>query len=119
MKVTEYMMEHGHEELAIWTDKEAGLRSFIAIHDRTLGPSLGGVRIWPHKTEDAAITDVLRLSRAMTYKSAVAGLPLGGGKAVIMADPNKDKTPIENAMSVAEGMAQPLRVLPVSRLIIT
>jgi leucine dehydrogenase len=92
MNISEFMMANGHEQLSIWTDQKAGLRSFVAIHDRTLGPSLGGVRIWPHQTEEAAITDVLRLSRAMTYKSAVAGLPLGGGKAVIIADPNKDKT---------------------------
>ena len=86
------MEQHGHEQLAIWTDPAVGLRAFIAIHDTTLGPALGGVRIWPYKTEDGAILDVLRLSRAMTYKSAVAGLPLGGGKGVIMADSRTDKT---------------------------
>jgi leucine dehydrogenase len=92
MNITEYMERYGHEHLSIWTDPAVGLRAFIAIHDTTLGPALGGVRIWPHKTEDEAIMDVLRLSRAMTYKSAVAGLPLGGGKGLIMADSRTDKT---------------------------
>ena len=63
------------------------LRAYIAIHDTTLGPACGGVRIWPHETEEDAVLDVLRLSKAMTYKSAAAGLPLGGGKAIIIADP--------------------------------
>ena len=92
MRITEYMESHGHEQLSFWTDPSAGLRAFIAIHDTTLGPALGGVRIWPHETEEVAVLDVLRLSRAMTYKAAVAGLPLGGGKALIMADPRTDKT---------------------------
>ena len=92
MKIAEHMEEYGHEELAIWTDPAVGLRAFIAIHDTTLGPALGGVRIWPHRTEEEAIRDVLRLSRAMTYKSAVVGLPLGGGKGLIMADSRTDKT---------------------------
>jgi len=92
MNITEYMGAHGHEQLSVWTDPSAGLRAFIAIHDTTLGPALGGVRIWPHPTEEAAIMDVLRLSRAMTYKSAAAGLPLGGGKGLIVADSRTDKT---------------------------
>ena len=92
MNITEYMERHGHEQLSIWTDPKAGLRAFIAIHDTSLGPALGGVRIWPYPNEEQAILDVLRLSRAMTYKSAVAGLPMGGGKAVIMADPRAEKT---------------------------
>ena len=70
----------------------SGLKGFIAVHDTTLGPAVGGVRIWPYKTEEDALTDVLRLSRAMTYKSAAAGLSLGGGKAVIILDPEKGKT---------------------------
>ena len=85
------METHGHEQLCVFTDKSLGLRVFIAIHDTTLGPALGGVRIWPHKTEDEALMDVLRLSRGMTYKSAAAGLNLGGGKALIMAS-SQDKT---------------------------
>jgi leucine dehydrogenase len=85
------METHGHEQLCVFTDQSVGLRAFIAIHDTTLGPALGGVRIWPHKTEDEALMDVLRLSRGMTYKSAAAGLNLGGGKALIMAS-SQDKT---------------------------
>ena len=92
MDVLKYMEEHGHEQLVVCSEPSVGLRAFIAIHDTTLGPAVGGVRIWPHKTEEEAILDVLRLSRAMTYKSAAADLPLGGGKAIIMADPQKDKT---------------------------
>jgi leucine dehydrogenase len=91
MNITEYMETQGHEQLSVFTDKSVGLRVFIAVHDTTLGPALGGVRIWPHKTEDDAIMDVLRLSRGMTYKSAAAGLDMGGGKALIMASSN-DKT---------------------------
>ncbi len=92
MQFIEYMQANGHEELAVWTDPAVGLKAFIAIHDTTLGPSLGGTRIWPHSTDDEAIMDVLRLSRAMTYKSAAAGLPLGGGKGLILADPRTQKT---------------------------
>ncbi|MDE2860527.1 MAG: Glu/Leu/Phe/Val dehydrogenase [Chloroflexota bacterium] len=85
MNVTDYMEAHGHEQLSVYTDPEAGLRAFIAIHDTTLGPAVGGVRIWPHRTEQEAIVDVLRLARGMTYKSAAAGLNMGGGKALIIA----------------------------------
>ena len=92
MKVVEYMERYGFEQLCVYTDPGAGLRAFIAIHDTTLGPALGGCRIWPHRTEEEAVEDVLRLARAMTYKSAAAGLPLGGGKALIMADPRTQKT---------------------------
>ena len=92
MEFIEYMQASGHEELAVWTDPTNGVKAFIAIHDRTLGPALGGTRIWPHPTDEDAIMDVLRLSRAMTYKSAAAGLLLGGGKGLIVADPRTDKT---------------------------
>ncbi len=85
MNITQYMETHGHEQLAVYTDPAAGLRAYIAIHDTTLGPAVGGVRIWPHATEEAAIVDVLRLARGMTYKSAAAGLNMGGGKALIVA----------------------------------
>ena len=91
MEILEYMETHGHEQLLICHEPSQGLRAFIAIHDTTLGPACGGLRVWPHESEDDAIMDVLRLSRAMTYKSAVAGLDLGGGKALIMADPRTDK----------------------------
>jgi len=86
------MEKYGHEHLSVCSDKDTGLQAFIAIHDTTLGPTLGGVRIWPHKTEDEAIFDVLRLSRAMTYKSSAAGVDFGGGKGLILADPRTDKT---------------------------
>ena len=92
MHFVEYMRANGHQELAVWTDPATGLKAFIAIHDTTLGPALGGTRIWPHATDDEAIMDVLRLAKAMTYKSAAAGLPLGGGKGLIVADPRTDKT---------------------------
>ena len=92
MNVLEYMERYGHEQLSVYSDTGAGLRAFISIHDTTLGPALGGVRVWSYATEDEAVMDALRLGRAMTYKSAAAGLPFGGGKGVIMADPRKDKT---------------------------
>ena len=92
MNVLEYMENYGHEQFSVYTDPDVGLRAFIAIHDTTLGPALGGVRVWPYATEDEAVMDALRLGRAMTYKSAAAGLPFGGGKAVIMANPRQDKT---------------------------
>ena len=83
----------GHEQLVFGHDPTTGLRALIAIHDTTLGPALGGCRMWPYASEDEAVTDVLRLSRGMTRKSALAGLALGGGKAVIMGDPRAEKTP--------------------------
>ncbi len=81
-----------HEQIVFCQDRRTGLRSIIAIHSTTLGPSLGGTRFYPFATEDDALADVLRLSRAMTYKSAAAGLNLGGGKAVVIGDPKTDKT---------------------------
>jgi len=91
MEIVEVMESGDYEQLVVVVDKDAGLKAFIAIHDTTLGPALGGCRIWPHPTEEAALTDALRLSRAMTYKNAAAGLNLGGGKALIWADPRTDK----------------------------
>lgn len=86
------MMEtHGHEQVIYCSNKEAGLRAIIAIHNTTLGPSLGGCRMWNYATYDEALNDVLRLSRGMTYKAAVAGLNLGGGKAVIIGDSRTQK----------------------------
>jgi len=92
MEVLDYLERFGHEQLVYCSDPAAGLRAIIAIHDTTLGPALGGARMWPFPSEEAATIDVLRLARAMTYKSAAAGLNLGGGKAVIIADPARDKT---------------------------
>ena len=92
MNAFELMVTHSHEQVVFCHDRDAGLRAIIAIHDTTLGPSLGGTRMWPYKTEEEALADVLRLSRGMTYKAAAAGLNLGGGKAVIIGDPQKDKS---------------------------
>ncbi len=80
-----------HEAVAFFNDKNTGLKSIVAIHSTALGPACGGVRMYPYATPDAALTDVLRLSRGMSYKSAIADLPLGGGKGVILGDPAKDK----------------------------
>jgi leucine dehydrogenase len=82
----------GHERVLFCSDEPAGLRAIIAIHDRTLGPAVGGCRLFPYRNEDAALTDVLRVSKGMTYQNALAGLPFGGGKSVILADPSA-KTP--------------------------
>ena len=82
----------GHEQVVFCTDEESGLRAVIAIHSTALGPALGGTRFYPYATEEAAVTDALRLSRAMSYKNSLAGLDLGGGKAVIIGDPRTDKT---------------------------
>jgi valine dehydrogenase (NAD+) len=82
----------GHEQVVYCQDPASGLRAIIAIYSTALGPSLGGTRFYPYESEAAALADVLDLSRAMAYKNALAGLDLGGGKAVIWGDPNKIKT---------------------------
>jgi len=92
MKIFDYMGKYGYEQLVFCHDKTTGLRAIIAIHDTTLGPALGGTRMWNYDSEDAAIEDVLRLAKGMTYKAAAAGLNLGGGKAVIIGDSKKDKS---------------------------
>lgn len=81
-----------HETIRRCEDPETGLVAYIGVHNRNIGPALGGCRMRPYESDAAAITDVLRLSRGMTYKNALAGLPLGGGKAVIIGDPFKDKS---------------------------
>jgi leucine dehydrogenase len=86
------LANHQHEQIVFCSRPEVGLKAIIAIHDTTLGPALGGVRMWNYKSEKEAITDVLRLSRGMTYKAAISGLNLGGGKAVIIGDPHTDKS---------------------------
>ena len=78
----------GHERVIYVADSATGLLAIIALHDRTLGPAVGGCRVFPYASEDDALSDVLRLSRGMTYKNALAGLPFGGGKSVIIADPS-------------------------------
>ena len=92
MEILDHMGAQGHEQLVVCSDPEVGLKAIIAVHDTTLGPSSGGTRMWPYKTEAEAIGDALRLSRAMTYKSAAADLPLGGGKGVIIGDSHTQKT---------------------------
>lgn len=91
MDIFEILEENEHEQVVFCSKKEAGLRAIIAIHDTTLGPALGGTRMWNYANSDEALKDVLRLSRGMTYKAAVAGLNLGGGKAVIIGDSSKEK----------------------------
>ena len=92
MDVFDYMSDWGYEQLVMCTDLEVGLKAVVSIHDTTLGPACGGLRIWPYESEREAVMDALRLSRAMTYKAAAADLPLGGGKAVIIADSHTQKT---------------------------
>ncbi len=82
----------GHEQVVFCQDSKTGLKAIIAIHDTTLGPALGGTRMWDYADEKDALEDVLRLSRGMTFKAAISGLELGGGKAVIIGDSNTDKT---------------------------
>ena len=86
MSVFATMTNMGHEQVVFVENQEFGLKAIIAIHNTVLGPSLGGLRIYPYSTEEEALKDVLRLSRGMTYKAAVANLNLGGGKAVIIGD---------------------------------
>lgn len=81
-----------YEQLMFCDDAETGLKAIIAIHSTALGPALGGCRMWPYDSEREALDDVLRLARGMTFKAAVAGLPMGGGKAVIIGDPATDKS---------------------------
>ncbi|MES2521059.1 MAG: Glu/Leu/Phe/Val dehydrogenase dimerization domain-containing protein [Gemmatimonadota bacterium] len=86
MRFFETIADMGHEQVVLCHDKASGYRGIIAIHDTTLGPALGGTRFWNYATDEDAIVDALRLSRGMTYKNAVAGLNLGGGKSVIIGD---------------------------------
>ena len=83
----------GHELVVFGHNAAVGLHAIVAVHSTTLGPAAGGCRMWPYPSTDAALVDVLRLSRGMSYKNALAGLPFGGGKAVIVADPRTAKTP--------------------------
>lgn len=84
---------YGHEQVAFFNDSRSGLKAIIGVHSTVLGPALGGCRMWNYSDEAAAIRDVLRLSKGMTYKASVAGLNLGGGKAVVIADSRTQKTP--------------------------
>ncbi|MDN4493380.1 Leu/Phe/Val dehydrogenase [Ureibacillus aquaedulcis] len=91
MEIFKYLEKYDYEQVVFCQDKTSGLKAVIAIHDTTLGPALGGCRMWTYATEEQAIEDALRLARGMTYKNAAAGLNLGGGKTVIIGDPFKDK----------------------------
>ena len=86
MQLFEKLAEMGHEQVVMCHDKSSGYRGIIAIHDTTLGPALGGTRLWQYASDEEALVDALRLSKGMTYKNSVAGLNLGGGKAVIIGD---------------------------------
>ena len=90
--VFDQMEKYGHEQVIFNYDKATGLKAIVAIHDTTLGPALGGCRMWNYETEQTALSDALRLSRGMTYKCAVAGVSHGGGKTVIIGDPRNDKS---------------------------
>jgi valine dehydrogenase (NAD+) len=86
------ILSSGHEQVVFCADADSGLKAVIAIHSTALGPALGGTRFYPYASEDAAVADALRLSAAMSYKNSLAGLDLGGGKAVIIGDPHTQKT---------------------------
>ncbi|MGL5397905.1 MAG: Glu/Leu/Phe/Val dehydrogenase dimerization domain-containing protein [Shewanella sp.] len=89
MAVFNHVSFDEHEQVVFCHDKESGLKAIIAIHNTNLGPAVGGCRMWNYQSDDEALTDVLRLSRGMTYKNALAGLTMGGGKSVIIADPKR------------------------------
>ncbi|TMD85871.1 MAG: Glu/Leu/Phe/Val dehydrogenase, partial [Chloroflexi bacterium] len=90
--IFDLMETHDYENILFCQEKTLGLKAIIVIHDTTLGPAAGGIRMWPYQNEQDAIQDAVRLARGMTYKNAAAGLPFGGGKCVIIGDPKKDKT---------------------------
>ena len=92
MKVFKEIKQSTHEKVSYFYDPDTNFKAFIAVHSTALGPSLGGCRMMEYPNQEKALQDVLRLSEGMTYKAAIAGLPLGGGKAVVLANPKKDKT---------------------------
>ena len=92
MSVFEWMSNLDHEQIVFCHDRSTGLKAIIGIHNTTMGPALGGCRMWDYKSEEEALKDVVRLSRGMTYKAVMAGLALGGGKSVIIGDPKKLKS---------------------------
>src|SRR2546428_10717806 len=94
------LAEHGHAQVSAYYDPSTGYRGIIAIHSTVLGPALGGTRFWSYPSDEAALRDCLRLARGMTYKAAVAGLNLGGGKSVIIGD---NRTPRREALFRAHG----------------
>src|SRR6056297_956064 len=92
MELFKEMEEHGHEQIMFLQDNKVNLKAIIAIHNTVLGPSLGGCRMWDYDKEDEMITDALRLSEGMTYKSGISNVDFGGAKSVIWGDPHQDKT---------------------------
>jgi leucine dehydrogenase len=92
VEIFQDLVSYGHEQVSFFVDKPSGLKAIIGVHSTTLGPALGGCRMWNYTSEFEAMRDVMRLSRGMTYKAAVAGLKLGGGKAVILGDARQDKS---------------------------
>ena len=102
MQLFDTLAEMGHEEILMASDPSCGYRGIVAVHSTALGPALGGTRFWQYDSDEAAITDALRLSRGMTYKNAVAGLDLGGGKSVIIGD---NRTKNREAIFRAHGRA--------------
>ena len=99
----------GHEAVLLSTEPAAGYRGIIALHSTVLGPAVGGTRVWPYPSESEAVVDALRLSRGMTLKNAMAGIPFGGGKSVIIADP---RTIDRDAVFRAHGLALETRCRP-------
>ncbi len=93
MSVFSHSEFHQHEQVSFFQCAKTGLKAIIAVHNTNLGPALGGCRMWAYESDEQALRDVLRLSRGMTYKAAITGLPLGGGKSVIIGDSKKTKTP--------------------------
>jgi leucine dehydrogenase len=105
MTILDQMQTHDHEQVIAFNNNATGLRGFLAIHDTTLGPAFGGIRIWRYASDDAALADALRLSRAMTYKASLAELPCGGGKtAVILHDGMKRAEAFEALGAMIEGL---------------
>ena len=93
MSVFSHPEFHQHEHVSFFQCEKTGLKAIIAVHNTNLGPALGGCRMWSYESDEQALRDVLRLSRGMTYKAAITGLPLGGGKSVIIGDAKKIKSP--------------------------
>ena len=108
--VFEQMEVRAHEQVVFCHEASCGLKAIIAIHDTTLGPALGGARLWNYGSEAAALKDALRLSKAMTYKAAVAGLGLGGGKAVIIADPEKKTEALRRVSEQMKSGPDPVKI---------
>ena len=106
MSVLDNIEYDDHEQVVYCKDKESGLKAIIAVHSTVLGPAVGGCRMWNYSSEENALNDVLRLSKGMTYKSAMADLPFGGGKAVIIGDSKtqKNRKPVSFIWKIRGGL---------------